>query len=189
MNRMEGSSTNIKSCCAGEKNGCLINRKLQIRSAITIGVAALVISTFFSLLLWGTYYYFQLSAELLMAETSLPIGAKPLLWQLQNYIAKASAAASIASKEASGILLLSLLAGIIYAAGVAYLELIRMHRIAGPAHSLCKYMQLAKKGEYSVRIIARKNEPFKETSDAFNELMETLEKRKEMTGIPADKSI
>ncbi len=188
---MERVKVNRMASCSGgscpqERRSCyLINKRLQITSAMIAGIATLLISTLFSILLWKTYYYFSLFAGLSIAENYLPMRGIPLVSQLQNYLAGASAARFIASKEAGTVLLVALACSIVYAIGVGYLELLRTHRIAGPAHKLCKYLQLAKEGKYSIRIAIRKNDALQETVDAFNELMETLEKRKET--VPAEK--
>ena len=59
----------LKGGLFGEKRSCyLINKRLQLNSALVTGGVVLAVSIFFGLLLAGTYLYFSESAELLMAE-------------------------------------------------------------------------------------------------------------------------
>ncbi|RLD16475.1 MAG: hypothetical protein DRI36_05630 [Caldiserica bacterium] len=51
------------------------------------------------------------------------------------------------------------------------------HRIAGPVYRLRKSLEKVAEGDYSVRITFRKKDEFKELAEAFNKMVDSLEKR------------
>ena len=169
----------LKGCFVGERRNCyLINKKLQLSSALITAGAVLAASVFFGLLLTGTYYYFSQAAELLMAEAGVGM-VGPTSPSQASQLALASAKAhSIAISDARITLLRAVAAGLVLSFGAGYLEIRRTHRIAGPAHKICKYLQLASKGNYTVRIEVRKNDHLRDIAESFNQLMAQLEEEK-----------
>ncbi len=174
----------VKGCFTAEKRNCyLINRRLQLNSALVTGGVVLAVSIFFGLLLAGTYLYFSESAELLMAEVGIGRLVPSISSsQVSNFLSASGKAHSIAVSDAKVILLRAVVIGLALGLGAGYLEICRTHRIAGPAHRVCKYLQLASKGDYTVRIEARKNDHFGDMTESFNQLMSQLEERGKSVG-------
>ncbi len=175
VNRIKGSR--LKECSMAEgRSCCLTNKRLQLASALRTGGVVLTISIFFGLLLAGTYCYFSEFAELLRAETGIGMMESVSDSQASQFMSASQEAHSIAVRDAKIVLLKAVVAGLVIAFGVGYLEICRTHRIAGPAHRVCKYLQLASKGDYTVRIEVRKNDHFRDMAESFNQLMAQLEK-------------
>ena len=171
------SVNRIKGCSMAEGRSCyLINKRLQLTSALITGGVVLTVSIFFGLLLAGTYCYFSESAELLMAESGVGITGHDLSSQASRFMSASGEAHNIAVRDAKIVLLRAVAIGLVLSFGVGYLEICRTHRIAGPAHRVCKYLQLASKGDYTVRIEVRKNDHFRDMAESFNQLMSQLEK-------------
>ena len=181
VNRIKESR--IGGCLSDEKRSCyLVNKRLQLTSALITGGVVLTVSIFFGLLLAGTYCYFSEFAELLRAETGIGMMESVSDSQVSQFMSASGEAHSIAMRDAKIVLLRAVVIGLVLGFGVGYLEICRTHRIAGPAHRVCKYLQLASKGDYTVRIEVRKNDHFRDMAESFNQLMSQLEEKEKPAG-------
>ena len=173
----------LKGCSTADRRSCsLVNKKLQLTSALITGGVVLTVSIFFGLLLAGTYYYFSETAELLIAEVQVGMMGPVSSSQASQFISASGEARGIAMRDAKIVLLKAVVIGLVLGLGAGYLEIQRTHRIAGPAHRVCKYLQLASNGDYTVRVEVRKNDHFRDMAESFNQLMSQLEKREEPVG-------